>query len=399
MILATGVDERLAPLTADRPKAAVPFGGSYRVIDFTLSNCLHSGLRRVLILTQYKFHSLQKHLRDGWSVFNPELGEFVTLVPPQMRTGESWYQGTADAVFQNLYLLERSNAEWVVVLMGDHIYRMDYAEMLRAHVEKKADVTLACIELERGAAKDHMWVSLNASEQVRSVEKVDVQPNSAAGDAATVPVAMGVFVFSREVLLAALRADHDQQDSRHNFSEDILPRLVRQKSVYAYRFGGEQGRVSPDRYWRDVNTLDAYYAANMDLLKPVPPLNLYQADWPLRTALAQFPPARTVSGASGGEGIAINSIVASGVIISGGSVQESILCNNVFVDDESIVERSMLFDGVRVGRGVRLSRCIVDKGVHIPDGERIGIDINQDRSRFTVTEGGVVVVPRLYKFS
>lgn len=398
VILATGVDERLAPLTADRPKAAVPFGGSYRVIDFTLSNCLHSGLRRVLVLTQYKFHSLQKHLRDGWSVFNPELGEFVTLVPPQMRTGESWYQGTADAVFQNLYLLERSNAEWVVVLMGDHIYRMDYAEMLRAHVEKKADVTLACVELERAAAKNHMLVSVNASEQVRAVEKLGELPNSATAGIATVPVSMGVFIFSREVLLAALRADHDDQNSHHDFSEDILPRLVRQKSVYAYRFGGEKGRVSPDRYWRDVNSLDAYYAANMDLLKPVPPLNLYQADWPLRTALAQYPPARTVSGASGGEGIAINSIVAPGVIISGGSVQESILCNNVFVDDESIVERSILFDGVRVGRGVRLSRCIVDKGVHIPDGERIGIDINQDRARFTVTESGVVVVPRLYKF-
>jgi len=282
--------------------------------------------------------------------------------------------------------------------MGDHIYRMDYAEMLRAHAEKKADVTLACIELERRAAKDHMLVSVNANEQVRAVEKVGEVPNSATAGAVTVPVSMGVFIFSREVLLAALRADHDDQNSHHDFSEDVLPRLVRQKSVYAYRFGGEKGRVSPDRYWRDVNTLDEYYAANMDLLKPVPPLNLYQADWPLRTALAQYPPARTVSGASGGEGIAINSIVAPGVIISGGSVQESILCNNVFVDDESIVERSILFDGVRVGRGVRLSRCIVDKGVHIPDGERIGIDINQDRARFTVTESGVVAVPRLYKF-
>lgn len=398
LVLAGGAGTRLNPLTADRAKPAVPFGGKYRIIDFVLSNCLHSGVRRILVLTQYKFHSLQKHLRDGWSIFNPELGEYITPVPPQMRTGESWYQGTADAVYQNLYLLERSDAQWIFVLSGDHIYRMDYAEMLRSHVAHGADVSVACMEVDLAAARSFGIVTVGDKDSIARFDERPESPTPMPGQPGRALASMGVYVFSRETLLHALQEDHRLANSGHDFGADVLPRLVRNRAVYAYRFGGEAGRVSPDRYWRDLGTLDGYYQANMDLLKPVPPLNLYQSDWPIRTYSGQHPPARTVSGASGGEGIAINSIMASGVIIAGGSVQESILFNSAFVDDEGIVERSLLFEGVRVGRGVHLCGCIVEKGVHIPDGERIGLDPTKDRERFTVSDGGVVVVPRGYRF-
>lgn len=398
LVLAGGAGKRLHPLTADRAKPAVPFGGKYRIVDFVLSNCLHSGMRRVLVLTQYKFHSLQKHLRDGWSIFNPELGEYITPVPPQMRTGESWYLGTADAVYQNLYLIERSTADWIFVLSGDHIYRMDYAEMLRAHVASGADLTVACMDVDLAAARSFGVVTVGEKDSIARFEEKPEAPTPMPGNPTRALASMGVYVFSRDVLLNALQEDHRLANSGHDFGHDVLPRLVRNHAVYAYRFGGEAGRVSPDRYWRDVGTVDSYYQANMDLLKPVPPLNLYQSDWPIRTYSGQHPPARTVAGTSGGEGIAINSIMASGVIITGGSVQESILFNNAFVDDEGIVERSLLFAGVRVGRGAHVVGCIVEKDVHIPDGARIGLDPAADRSRFVISEGGVVVVPRGYRF-
>jgi glucose-1-phosphate adenylyltransferase len=398
LILAGGIGKRLFPLTADRAKPAVPFGGKYRIVDFVLSNCLHSGVRRILVLTQYKSHSLQKHLRDGWSIFNPEIGEYITPVPPQMRTGESWYVGTADAVYQNLYLLERSPAEWVFVLSGDHIYRMDYAAMLRAHVERGADVTVACMEVDLQSAKGFGVMELGDKDCIVRFEEKPENPKPMPENAGAALASMGVYVFSRDILINALQDDHRLANSGHDFGQDVLPRLIRNHAVYAYRFGGIAGRVSPDRYWRDVGTIDAYYQANMDLLKPVPPLNLYQSDWPIRTYTGQHPPARTVSGSSGGEGIAINSIMSSGVIIAGGSVQESILFSSVFVDDEAIVERSLLFDGVQVGRGAHLINCIVEKGVRIPDGEKIGFDGLADRTRFSLSDAGVVVVPRNYQF-
>ncbi len=399
IILAGGAGSRLYPLTTDRAKPAVPFGGKYRIIDFTLSNCLHSGMRRVLVLTQYKSHSLQKHLRDGWSIFNPELGEYITPVPPQMREGERWYAGTGDAVYQNLYLLERSGAQWVIVLSGDHIYRMDYAEMLRAHVEKNATVTVACIELDVNDAKSFGVIETDASQRILSFHEKPEHPKPLPGNPGRALASMGIYVFRIDLLIQTLRADHDIGGSSHDFGRDILPRLIDSGGGYAYLFGGTRGRVSPDRYWRDVGTIDAYYKANMDLLKPIPPLNLYQTDWPIRTYAQQNPPARTVSGASGSEGITINSIIAGGAVVAGGSVQESILFSNVFVDDEAIVERSLLFEKVYVGRGVRLNRCIVDKNVRIPDGEEIGINLEKDKARFDVSPEGVVVVPKNYRFA
>ena len=278
IVLAGGAGSRLHPLTTDRAKPAVPFGGKYRIIDFTLTNCLHSGLRRILVLTQYKSHSLQKHLRDGWSIFNPELGEYITTVPPQMRTGESWYGGTADALYQNLYLVERSGAKWVIILAGDHIYRMDYAPMVKFHSESGADLTVACMEVGINEARGFGIMGLDSGSRVVNFVEKPQNPPALPDNPDLALASMGIYVFSADKLIAMLKSDHEQAQSSHDFGKDIIPRMIDSHRVYGYRFGGELGRVSPDRYWRDVGTIDSYYAANMDLLKPVPPLNLYQKD-------------------------------------------------------------------------------------------------------------------------
>lgn len=398
VVLAGGAGSRLKPLTADRAKPAVPFGGKYRIIDFVLANCLHSGVRRVLVLTQYKSHSLQKHLRDGWSIFNPELGEYITPVPPQMRTGERWYQGTADAIYQNLYLVERSEAEQVLILSADHIYRMDYDAMVNFHKEQGADVTVAAMAVPLEQARAFGVMAVDADDRITAFAEKPEQPQAIPDDPTQALVSMGIYVFSAELLLEQLRVDHDDTNSNHDFGHDILPRLIESRKVMAYRFGGAAGRVTPDRYWRDVGTIDAYYQANMDLLEPVPTLNLYQADWPIRSYQLQTPPARTVPGSSGTEGIFINSIVAGGVVIAGGSVQHSILFPQVFVDDGAFVEDSILFQDVHVGAGAKLRRCIIDKNVEIPPREQIGYDLKRDRERFAVSEQGIVVVPKGYRF-
>lgn len=283
-VLAGGVGTRLHPLTADRAKPAVPFGGQYRIIDFALTNCLHSGLRRVLVLPQYKSHSLMKHLRDGWSIFNPSLGEYVTPVPPQMRTDESWYSGTANAIYQNLYLLERSGADNVVILSGDHIYRMDYAAMLRFHAESLATVTVACMEVPVGEASSFGVMGVDVDGRVTTFEEKPDVPKTLPEDPERALVSMGIYVFSRELLVRSLREDHINPNSAHDFGKDILPTLIRSEAVYAYPFGGASGRVSVDRYWRDVGTIDSYYHANMDLLEPIPPIDLYQKSWQIRNA-------------------------------------------------------------------------------------------------------------------
>jgi glucose-1-phosphate adenylyltransferase len=397
-VLAGGVGSRLHPLTADRAKPAVPFGGQYRIVDFALTNCLHSGLRRVLVLPQYKSHSLMKHLRDGWSVFNPSLGEYITPVPPQMRTDESWYSGTANAIYQNLYLLERSGADNVVILSGDHIYRMDYAAMLRFHAESLAAVTIACMEVAVEEASSFGVLGIDDESRVIAFDEKPAAPRPLPGKPDRALVSMGVYVFSCELLMQALRDDHTDANSAHDFGKNILPTLIQSQDVYAYRFGGTAGRVSADGYWRDVGTIDSYYQANMDLLEPVPPIDLYQSTWQIRSANSQSPPARTVRGRFGNEPELINSLVSSGSIISGGSVWNSILSRDVRVDDDAVVQESILFDGVSVGPGACLRRCIVDKGVYIPGGERIGFDLATDAARFTVSDNGIVVIPKGYVF-
>ena len=397
-ILAGGQGSRLAPLTANRSKPSVPYGGKYRIIDFTLANCLHSGLRRILVLTQYKSHSLNKHLRDGWSIFNPELGEYITAVPAQMRHGEQWYRGTADAIFQNLYLLERSTADYVLILSGDHIYRMDYAALLDTHNKSQADATLACMSVDVKEASAFGVVEVDADNRIVNFEEKPAQPKTLTGQPTQSLASMGIYVFSTRLLGEVLTADQQDSHSSHDFGKDILPKLIRAAHVQAHIFGGEEGRVSPDRYWRDVGTIDAFYESNMDLLKPVPPLDLYQNDWPIRTYQPQTPPARTVPSDAGTEGVFINSILSGGVVISGGNVGHSILFDNVFVDSGAIVEQSILFEGVQVGEGARLQNCIIDKHVKIPADEQIGYDLERDEQRFTVSEKGIVVVPSGYRF-
>lgn len=398
IILAGGAGSRLHPLTLDRAKPAVPFGGKYRIIDFTLSNCLHSGLRRILVLTQYKSHSLQKHLRDGWSIFNPEISEFITSVPPQMRIDGSWYAGTADAIFQNLYLLERSRASHVLILAGDHIYRMDYAALLQFHRNHSAELTIACMQAPLAQAGAFGVMSVDTDDRICEFDEKPLHPRPVPDDPGQALVSMGIYVFDMELLCRELQADHQSASSNHDFGKDIIPRLIEAHRVYAYRFGGEFGRVTPDRYWRDVGTLDAYYQTNMDLLAPVPPLNLYQPDWPIRTYHGQHPPARMVSGISGHNGQLVDSMLCGGSVISGGKVFRSILSPQVRVEESAIIEDSILFEGVHVGAGAHLSRCIVEKLVDIPPGVKIGTHLALPAEGLTVSEGGVTVVPADYRF-
>ena len=398
LVLAGGVGSRLHPLTQDRAKPAVPFGGKYRIIDFTLSNCFHSGIRRILVLTQYKSHSLQMHLRDGWSIFNPSIGEFVTPVPPQQRTGESWYAGTADAVFQNLYLLERSGADRVLILSGDHIYRMDYAAMIDFFLSRNADVVVACMKVPVGLASSFGVMAIDENRRIINFEEKPPTPKPIPDDSRHALASMGVYVFDRELLCRELRADHESLESSHDFGRDLLPKLVETHGVYAYTFGSAGGRVNADGYWRDVGTIDAYYEANMDLLQTKPPLDLFQPDWPIRTAEAQAPPARAVPGPSGRRAEVENVMFGSGSVVSGGSVWHSLLSRNVVIHERAFVKHSILLDGVHVGVGAKLKNCIIDKNVTVPAGETIGFDSQNDQQRFTVSDSGIVVVPRDYRF-
>ena len=394
LILAGGVGTRLFPLTSDRAKPAVPFGGQYRIIDFALSNCLHSGLRRILVLPQYKSHSLMKHLRDGWTLFNPSLGEYITPVPPQMRTDDSWYQGTADAIYQNLYLLERSGAKNVVILSGDHIYRMDYAEMVMVHNETNADATVACMPVPIAEAASFGVVSVNEHMRIDGFEEKPARPSPMPGNADKSLASMGIYVFSIELLLSVLREDHVNAGSTHDFGHDILPRLIRSHDVVAHQFGTDNGRVSADQYWRDVGTIDSYFEANMDLLKPLPPLDLYQRDWCIRTADAKSPPARTCNGPGESEPRLINSIISPGAIVSGGTVVNTVLSPDVRINSGAIVEDSVLFDAVTIGAAARVTRCIVEKGVTIPDGAVVNADTMSNVPGCVVSEKGIVVIPK-----
>jgi glucose-1-phosphate adenylyltransferase len=407
LILVLAIDRGAgpAPLTEHRTKAAVPFGGKFRVIDFTLANCLHSGLRQVLVLTQYKSHSLHKHLRDGWSIFNPELREFITPVPPQMRESQEWYAGPFDAIRQNRYLIERSRARQILVLDGGAVYRMDYAELVRAHAESKAEITVAVRAVKGRGSGTQARVELTAGERVAGFSRPAPEPveNSLAApipDETERLETMGVYVFDRDFLLEEMvRLDQTRRDegavADTDLALDIVAPVVADHQVFAYRFGQDRGRVTPDRYWCDLASVDAYYQANMALLRAEPPLDLYQADWNIHTYQGQYPPARTVPGAaSGNEGIFVNSMLAAGTVISGGGVNHSVLFPKVRVQDGAIVEASILFNGVTIGEGAHLRNCIVEKDVEIPARMRIGHDLKSDRERFTVSEKGVVVVTK-----
>jgi len=390
ILLAGGAGERLHPLTRERAKPAVYFGGPYRIIDFTLSNCINSGLRRIFIATQYKSLSLNRHVRMGWSVISEELGEFIELLPPQKRVGEHWYLGTADAVYQNLYSIERERPSHIVVLAGDHVYKMDYAKMLRFHRERQAAATVATIDVPLADAYRFGIVSVDDDRRVVGFEEKPRQPSPRPGSTTMALGSMGIYVFDAAVLIDELKADALRPDSQHDFGRNILPSLHGRAPVYAYPFEDENTLTS--NYWRDIGTLDAYFEANMDLCQVTPQFDLYDPAWPLRTYQPQAPPAKFVFDDEGRRGEAVDSVVSNGCIISGSRIRGSVLGPNVRVHSFCTIEESILMPGVRIGRHARIRRAIVDRDVVVPRGARIGFDAAEDRRRHQVTEGGIVVV-------
>jgi glucose-1-phosphate adenylyltransferase len=390
IVLAGGAGERLYPLTKDRAKPAVYFGGPYRIIDFALSNCINSGLRRIFIATQYKSLSLNRHIRMGWNIVSEELGEFIEILPPQKRVGEHWYQGTADAVYQNLYSILREHPRHLIVLSGDHVYKMDYARMLRFHQERGATATLAVIEVPRSEGSRFGVVAIDEDERVTGFQEKPRDPSPIPGLPDLTLGSMGVYIFDTDVVVRALEADA-ARPTNHDFGKDIIPLLIQEERVFAYRFYDENKKAA--KYWRDIGTLDAYFEASMDLCQVSPEFNLYDPEWPLRTYQPQAPPAKFVFAETGRRcGQALDSVISPGCIVSGSTVSGSVLCPNVRVHSFCRIDQCILMPGVRVGRHARLRRTIVDRDVLIPRGALIGYVPDEDRRRHTVTECGVVVV-------
>lgn len=391
-VLAGGKGERLYPLTRDRSKPSVPFGGTYRIIDFTLSNCMNSGLRRIYLLTQYKSASLSRHIVQGWNLFNSELREYIFTIPPQLRVGTTWYLGTADAIYQNIYTLEEERPHHVMILSGDHIYRMDYRDLLAEHLEREADVTMAVMPVPAKEAFRFGVVQTDGTGLITGFREKPKDLDPAGPD---VVANMGVYLFKTEVLVQSVCRDARREDSSHDFGHDVLPGLVKAGArLVAHTFRG--AGTDPRPYWMDIGTLDAYYEANMDLVSVSPQFNLYDPAWPIRSAPTQTPPAKFVfaGGEEGRVGAALDSLVAAGSILSGGRVEGSILGPNCRINSYCQVAGSILMDGVEVGRHCVVQRAIIDKGVVIPPGMKIGVDPEFDRTRFTVTPNGVVCVPK-----
>jgi glucose-1-phosphate adenylyltransferase len=391
MVLAGGRGERLYPLTRDRAKPAVPFGAIYRIIDFTLSNCVNSDIRRIYALTQYKSTSLHRHIQFGWSILSSSLGEFIEAIPAQQRIDEHWYQGTADAIFQNIYTIQEERPDLILILSGDHIYKLDYRKMIDFHLEKKADLTVGAIRMERRLSKEFGVIQVGEENRVIGFEEKPEEPKTIPGDPEGILASMGIYVFPTEILVRRLIEDA-RSDSTHDFGRDIIPAMIKKDRVFAFDFRkGDQGGTG---YWRDVGTVEAYFEANMDLISVTPQLNLYDPRWPIFTYQSHYPPAKTVLEEEGRMGTAINSIISNGCIISGGSVKRSILSPRVTVHSYAEVEDSILLEGVDIGRYAKIRKTIIDKDVQIPSGMKIGYDLDEDAKRFTVTGSGIVVVPK-----
>jgi glucose-1-phosphate adenylyltransferase len=394
ILLAGGAGERLYPLTKDTAKPAVPFGGAYRIIDFTLSNCINSDVRRILILTQYKSLDLIRHIRDGWNILSPELGEYIEVIPPMKRVHEDWYQGTADAVFQNFQSIEAESPDLTLILSGDHIYKMNYGEMIAWHQSSGADITIASIRIDPAEANRFGVLKIAPDYRVTGFEEKPKHnsPQRSVFDESMVSASMGVYLFNRKVLLRALHEDAQNPDSTHDFGRDVIPRNLEKARVVAYDFHDINAKHA--LYWRDVGTLDAYYDANMDLVDVDPLFNLYDKRWPIRTRATQQPPAKFVFAQEGRRmGLAVDSIVSAGCIVSGGRVLHSVLSPGVRVNSYCEVEYSILMPDVEIGRQSRIRRAIVNTGVKLPEGSAVGFDPDADRAMgYHVTDGGITVV-------
>jgi len=396
LILAGGRGTRLEPLTRERAKPAVPFGGAYRIIDFTLSNCLNSDLRRILVLTQYRAASLDRHLRHGWGFLHRELDEFIEVLPPQQRIDEQWYQGTADAVYQNIYTIEQHQAEYVLILSGDHIYKMDYSDLIRQHIKAAAVATIACLPVDLELSGQFGAIQVDGEMQITGFEEKPDRPAPLPDDPSRFLASMGVYVFNRDFLLDRLCDDATDRSSLHDFGKDIIPQLIGSEKVLAYPFRDRNSGQT--NYWRDVGTLDAYYEASMDLIAVHPELDLYDQSWTLHTYYPPLPPPKTVfadfDSPKPRVGQAVDSIVCAGSIISGGRVEHSILGREVRINSWADVRDSILFSGVNVGRDAQIKGAIIEKNVQIPAGMKIGYDSQQDQKNgFSITESGIVTVP------
>ena len=392
VIMAGGRGERLKHLTDFRCKPATPFGGKFRIIDFVLSNCVNSGIRRVSVLTQYKAHSLIQHIQRGWSYLRGELGEFVEIIPAQQQLGAMWYRGTADALFQNLQIIRLHHPRHILVLAGDHIYKMDYGPMLAAHVEKKADITVGVVEVPRAEASSFGVMTVDESYRITRFAEKPRDPEGIPGREDFALGSMGIYVFRASLLYRLLEEHALRPDTAHDFGRNIIPDALPHLKVYAYPFQDMRTRVQ--HYWRDVGTVDAFYEANMELIHVNPELNIYDEQWPIWTHQRQYPPAKFVLDDEGRRGMAVNSMVSGGCIVSGAHVSQSLMFSNVRIDERSYVEGAVMFPDVRVGPGCTIKRAIIDTGGVVPEGTLIGVDPAEDARRFYMSEKGVALVTR-----
>jgi glucose-1-phosphate adenylyltransferase len=398
MVMAGGQGTRLDPLTRFRAKPAVPFAGKYRIIDYVLSNLVNSGIHSIYVLTQFKSQSLTDHLQNGWMIHGLLPEHFVTAVPAQMRTGQDWYRGTADAIYQNLDLVEATRPDILAVFGGDHVYRMDVGLMVRFHAAKGADATIAAIAVPRSESARFGVLQVDADWRVVGFQEKPRDGAPIPGDPDHVLASMGNYLFEPQSMAEEVEADAAVPDSAHDFGQSILPKMIGTRRVYAYDF--RRNRIpgmlpgEDNTYWRDVGTLDAYFEANMDLKNPTPIFSLYNREWPIRTSQRGSPPAKFVRDEYGRDGVATNSLVNDGCLIIGAQVSDSVLGRNVIVRPSAAVRESILFDDVEIGRGAVVQRAIIDKNAVIPDGDQVGVDLARDRTRYTVTESGLVVVPK-----
>lgn len=394
-ILAGGKGERLYPLTRDRTKPAVPFAAIYRIIDFTLSNCINSNLRKIYVLSQYKSLSLSRHIQLGWNILSSTLGEFITVVPAQQRINEQWYRGTADAIYQNIYLLQKELPELLLILSGDHVYKMDYREMIKFHLDKHADVTVAAVEMDKKLSPEFGVIEIDSESSIVGFQEKPTEPKTLVRSPDKILASMGIYIFNTEIVVRKLIEDA-KRDTAHDFGKNIVPEMVGKHQVYAYLFKNERGEP---HYWRDVGTIEAYFESNIDLVSESPLLDLYDPEWPIHTYHPPLPPAKTISDGRGvhNSGAVMEAILSGGCVISGGEVKRSLLSPNVRIEKSAVVEDSIVLEGARVKENAHIKRTIIDKESEVPAGMYVGYDHRADAKNFTVTESGIVVISKGFR--